>query len=396
MSEKKWKAERRLLAGQQLFFCIGILINAILIFSPRLAGHPTTTRQQHKTDAITTTTSPPVQFNIIPSPKQDSEDWVTIIIVCGNGETDTVREMKTLLTSAILLSSAPLHFVFVTEQESSNRIKTMFETDLQVSKKPIKVDTWLLSVESIKSFASVLDYNPSYHHSGVWGTSKLMLPWIVKDLDKAVQVDTDMIFLDDPARVWHEFDGGNGNADDSDANKWLYKMPLPDPNAPFSICSCIVLLKLGEIRQSNTFPTLMEEALASHSDWKGEESKLYDTPNGDQGLYWAMLRQKDSHIISALPNQWNADRCNNYFGVLQSNSRAAASMLHNNCDNSNSYGMANIFFKFYDKYRWHWLRGEAKESSRNYKVDVTVHPEETERLQNLFKCLREKRDFTLC
>jgi hypothetical protein len=141
----------------------------------------------------------------------------------------------------------------------------------------------------------------------------------------------------------------------------------------------------------------MEEALATQPDWKGD-GNVYNTPNGDQGLYWAMLINKNSsHIIAPLPEQWNADRCNNYFGVLQPTSQKAASALHNNCDYSKSYGMAHNYFIFYEKYRWHWLRGDGgRRTQHYYKVDVTVHPEETERLQNLFTCLREKRDFTLC
>ncbi|KAL3937222.1 MAG: hypothetical protein SGBAC_007630 [Bacillariaceae sp.] len=97
--------------------------------------------------------------------------------------------MQPLLTSAILLSSAPLHFVFVTDKGSANRIQRMFEDDLKYSKKPIKVDTWVLSEGSVNTFSSMLDYNQTFHHSGIWGTSKLMLPWIVKDVEKAVQVD---------------------------------------------------------------------------------------------------------------------------------------------------------------------------------------------------------------
>ncbi|CAJ1968395.1 unnamed protein product [Cylindrotheca closterium] len=408
MSERKWNGEQRLLAVQKLVFFIGLIVNVILIVSPETTfpiynnktGPPPAAIQRKNS----TTTSASISPSPIPpsssQPIESGKKWVTIIIVCGNGETYAVKEMKPLLTSAILLSSAPLHFVFVTDQGSSNRIRKIFQNELGYSKKPIKVDTWILSESSVNTFASLLDYNPLEHHSGIWGTSKLMLPWIVKDMDKAIMMDSDMLFLDDPARLWNEFANGHNSSTSSNnttnTTEWMYKMPLHNPAAPFSICSCIMLVKLDQIRRSNTFPTLMEEALATQPDWKGEENHLYNAPNGDQGLYWAMLANENgSRIIAPLPEQWNADRCNNYFGVLLPTSEKAVSVLHNNCKEHRSYGSAHDYFIFYEKYRWHWLKGDSG-SQHYYKVDVTVHPKETERLQNLFQCLKEKRDFTLC
>lgn len=394
-SDKKQSNEDcRLLSGQKFYFFIGIIINALLIFSLRSISAPPAIRPpsvQIRQKNYTVRTFPlPYTVRTFPLPNQDnSEDWITIIVVCGNGETDIVREMQPLLTSAILLSSAPLHFVFVTDNGSANRIQRMFEDDLKYSKKPIKVDTWVLSEGSVNAFSSMLDYNPTFHHSGIWGTSKLMLPWIVKDVEKAVQVDSDMIFLDDPARIWNEF----FDIDDEETNgEWLYKMPLHDPSGAHSICSCIVLLKLDEIRHSNTFPTLMEDALATQPDWK-KENNMYDTPNGDQGLYWTMLNKYGSQVIRPLPEQWNAERCHDYFDVLRTTSQKAVSVLHNNCDYHNDYGAAKEYFAFYEKYRWHWLKGSG---AIKYAVNVTLHPEETERLQDIFECLKEKGNYSIC
>ncbi|CAJ1968403.1 unnamed protein product [Cylindrotheca closterium] len=383
MSDEESRTERRLLAGQQLLFCIGILINALLIFSHKQAltinstvEITTTKNLPNKTAAASSIIIRSSRGNSSPlNVDENGQRWMTFIVVCGNGETDTVREMKRLLTSAILLSSVPLHFVFVTEQESSNRIQTMFEDDLAYSKKPIKVDTWILSEDSVKNFASLLNYNLASHHSGIWGTSKLMLPWILRDVDRAVQIDTDMIFLDHPAHLWNEFD----------SNDWLYKMPIHNRTRPSSICSCIALLKLDRIRQLNTFPTLMVEALSSKPRWN--RGGLYKVPHGDQGLLWAMMLNSNAHV-APLPEQWNADRCHEYFDVLKPEEFKPASVLHNNCDfGSNNFGPAEEYFIFYDKYKWHWLKGEGAEK---HAVNVTIHSEEAERLGDLFKCLKEK------
>ncbi|KAL3937221.1 MAG: hypothetical protein SGBAC_007629 [Bacillariaceae sp.] len=169
-------------------------------------------------------------------------------------------------------------------------------------------------------------------------------------------------------------------------------MPLHDPSGAHSICSCIVLLKLDKIRHSNTFPTLMEDALATQPDWK-KENNIYDTPNGDQGLYWTMLNKYGSQVIAPLPEQWNAERCHDYFGVLRTTSQKSVSVIHNNCDYQNSYGAAKEYFTFYEKYRWHWLKGSG---GIKYAVNATLHPEETVRLQDVFECLREKGNYSVC
>ena len=125
-----------------------------------------------------------------------------------------------------------------------------------------------------------------------------MLPWVLQDIDRAILMDTDMIFLEDPARLWDEFD----------AQQWLYKMPIHSMRKGSGfICSCVVLLKMDQIRHSNIFPTLMEEALLSQPTW--EENGLYKTPHGDQGLYFAMMLQDKQNLFAALPPKWAKCPC---------------------------------------------------------------------------------------
>lgn len=296
----------------------------------------------------------------------DVEEWCTFVIVCGKGETDAVKEMRALLTSAMLLTSKPLHFVFLTDDESAKRLETMFDIDLHVSKRPVKVDIWTVPEKSVETFAATLDYNPRYHHSGIWGTLKLMLPWILQDVDKAVQVDTDMIFVDDPARLWDEFD----NDDDGESSDWLYKMPLPSMEDPSKICSCVVLFNMARIREANTYPTLFQQALATQPKWK--VNGIYNTPHGDQGLYWALAKMRNN-LVAPLPKRWNADRCHDYYDTLKDAALTAPSMLHNNCATGlfkMEFGKAEIYYTFYENYKWHWLRGDPR---KDYDVSVSTH-----------------------
>jgi len=295
-------------------------------------------------------------------PRYNETPVCTFAIVCGRGETDAVKEMLPLLKSILLLSSCSIRFIFFTEKESANTIHRLFEHYLSASKKPLQVDIWSITEDSILAFSSALDYNAHYHHSGVWGTTKLMIPWIVRNdptIERLVVVDTDMVFVDDPSILFqYEFEQDSA---------WYYKMPLANRSRASEICSCIVLMNIPHILSSNMFPDGFQHALANNPSWKNDEG-LYDAPHGDQGLYFAIL-QTQPGVIESLPDRWNADRCHEYNGGgLEPMSTQGVSVLHDNCADDQTFGRAHNFFQFYIDYHWSWLRADE---GRGYSVKIS-------------------------
>lgn len=292
---------------------------------------------------------------------EDTNLTATIVISCGTQETDAVQEMQSLIKSILILSSRPIRFVFLTDVEGAKRIRTMF-SNLGKTNRPLDVEIHRITDQAIEKFAAKLRYNPNGHHSGRWGTAKLMIPWVLPNIKRAIVLDTDMVLLEDPIRLWKHFNYGKD---------WAYQIPMPDNTEPSTICSCIVLIDCERARSMRVYPKLMAAALQDSAFWS-ESEKMYRTPHGDQGLYWLMIR-KYPHMFFELPQHWNVDRCHKFKGVFQEGSTSKVSLLHRNCgggkvlDSNLLSDVANPFFSFFISYKWHWLKAPKGEG---YEVVV--------------------------
>jgi len=323
------------------------------------------------TDTADTTSSAALltDSDTISSPVLNKKQVATFVITCGTAETDAINEMSALLKSLLLLASEPVRLIFITDSKGAYRLWKTFAQDLVESKRQLWVDIHLLQDSIVDAWASKISLDPVGHHSGRWGTAKLMLPWILKDFNRIVVLDTDMVFVEDPIRLWELFEDGE--------EEWIYKMPVSNKNHFSKMCSCIVLIKMDLARRKDVFPTLFQQALISGPEtWWIAEREHWRPETGDQGLYWLMMK-KYPDLFKILPNNWDKDRCHKFWGALEPTSRDRVSLIHRNCGGQNSATVkdrASPFFDFFLHYRWHWLTPQSGKSFAVQVRNFTVGP----------------------
>jgi len=179
---------------------------------------------------------------------------INIIIVAGHGETDAVTESIPLINSILLLSSVAVHFNILSDEQGVKSFEEKIFKMISSVHIPVEVHLHDLDLQRVLEMSSDINFNPYFHHSGVWGTAKLFLPWLLPEVDTATVVDTDMIFVEDPALLFMQF-----SKDDT----VTYKMPLND-NSPGGICSCVVLIHMDLAREQQVFPTMFANSLKAY------------------------------------------------------------------------------------------------------------------------------------
>ena len=181
------------------------------------------------TEPSTTTNWPPEIANMYTQHYQ-----CTFALVCGYGDSDTLAEMKPLIISAILLTSCHLHFVILTDSYSFQRINDTIHEELGTTLKPISVEIWKISTNFIKIWAQKFKFEADalLQKKRIWLTTKLYIPFLLRKYEKLIVIDTDMIFLQDPALLWDQFEDKHAT--------WSYKMPVNDMRSEDMICSCLL------------------------------------------------------------------------------------------------------------------------------------------------------------
>lgn len=282
-------------------------------------------------------------------PVSPPDDVPTFVVTCGSGDSDAVDEMKPLLKSILMMISQPVHFVFLTDPSGGKRIHRLFN-HLAWTKRQVWVDIHVLNERLVDKWAAKVRMSVWSHSSGRWGTAKLMIPWIIQDRERAIIVDTDMIFMQDPMNLWELFSTGSQD--------WIYQMPIARMTSPIYICSCIMLLKLRRIREHQVYPNLMRFALEQAPTWYDPEIKLYKPNTGDQGVYFQLIKHY-TKLFKRLPVHWARGHCGKYQDALKVQSKLPVGVLHRNCASTNSSRFqdeASTYFDFFSHYRWHWLR----------------------------------------
>eukprot|EP00568_Trieres_chinensis_P010667 CAMPEP_0183312730 /NCGR_PEP_ID=MMETSP0160_2-20130417/42793_1 /TAXON_ID=2839 ORGANISM="Odontella Sinensis, Strain Grunow 1884" /NCGR_SAMPLE_ID=MMETSP0160_2 /ASSEMBLY_ACC=CAM_ASM_000250 /LENGTH=326 /DNA_ID=CAMNT_0025477639 /DNA_START=150 /DNA_END=1126 /DNA_ORIENTATION=+ len=264
-----------------------------------------------------------------------TSSFPTFVIVCGHGETDTVKEMQPLLKSMILLASNPIQLVFVTDLKGAKSIARNVIPRLKQRRTHIHH----IDIQTVASFRDGeeyadnihLDLNNS-HHSGNWGMLKVFLPWMLHEYDQFIVLDTDLIFVQDPILLWMEFR--------KLTNQQYYSMPLLQFNEAANMCSCVVLMQSKKIRESNIYPDLFLEALeTAKPSYFVEELGKYRPHHGDQGIYYNLFKRHRDLVLD-LDEKWNRDRCHLFNGAFEGEEagwffqkrKKEAGILHRNCD----------------------------------------------------------------
>lgn len=298
------------------------------------------------------------------------------VILCGTEGDNATGEMHGLISSALLLSTIPLHLIFITDKFGAIRIKSMFD-HLPRWRMPLRVQIVVISPKIVNIFSKAIDVDPRATKPGLWGIAKMTIPWLLPDISFFAVLDTDMVFIRDPARLWAEFGYGNGDGN----SEWAFKMPLfPAGGKPSvnNICSCVVLVDSVRARSANIWPHLVRRSLAAAIERGGRETTWYKPKlrqwhigHGDQGLYWLLLRYRPE-LISGLNPRWNTDRCHNWKSALNPKSGINIGLLHRNCAGSDARktsDQANDFFRYYQKFRWQWM---VPDNGTGHNVVITT------------------------
>lgn len=280
----------------------------------------------------------------------------TFVIMCGRGDTDTIDEMKPLIASSLVLSTCALKFILMTDKESAKLSQDLFN-ELETTAKPLTIEIWVISEKYVLDMAKEINYNVYAHHSGLWGTTKLFVPWILKDAgyQRVIVIDSDMLFIQDPRVLWVHVD----KPESGDAWPWAYQMPLNNMSQSSTICSCIVVMNIPLILENDFYPTKFLNVLQSHPkifDLNG----TFSPPLGDQDLYYYLSKVYPG-MFRSLPQRFNVDHCHDYYETLRNTSTDQVSLIHFNCGYlyQNSTKSGDKLFEFYRNYKWAWLKGYA-------------------------------------
>ncbi|PPQ99080.1 hypothetical protein CVT24_003640 [Panaeolus cyanescens] len=158
--------------------------------------------------------------------------------------------------------------------------------------------------------------------------SKLLMHEILIDVEKTIFVDTDMIFVVDPAQLWDNFRTFDDNA--------LLALPTLGPTSHAGeICTCVMLLNLERMRRpepnsllipSSLIPQykdILTEALdAAERDgipnMKGRPERASfsrkDAPFGDQGIIYALWMHRPA-LFPQLSLRWDITQCRSSYGL---------------------------------------------------------------------------------
>lgn len=297
-------------------------------------------------------------------------DTCTFVIMCGNGDVDTVEEMKALIISAVLLTTCPIRFVIVTDKSTSGRVKTLFQDDLKGSMiKEVTIDIWTISTKFIGAWANSFKFSLQGHLpvKRVWLIAKLYIPFLLHNYKYLVVIDSDMVFVEDPRVLWSQFGFENDiderqeqdQKEQAKRRTWAYKMPLNDLTNHHSICSCVVLIDVQNALKHDLYPVHFQRALERDRRKYNRTTGLFQPERVDQAVYY-LLHQNRPELFMTLDQRFNVDHCHEYYLALRRSSNLRASLLHYNCEEKRFYDhpLGNVYFNFYRLYKWTWLQGE--------------------------------------
>lgn len=302
--------------------------------------------------------------------KGSFQEKCTFVIACGTGDINTIIEMRALIVSAILLSSCPLHFILVADRSSAGMARRFFREEINTSHIPISVDIWTIPITGIERWARNLGMglHKGLEKKGPWLLAKLYIPLMLREYSRVIVLDSDMIFLEDPAVLWSNF---------YDGKPWTFKLPLKDLTTASRICSCVILIKVQNVIRENIYPHKVKRALLKNGQsWFNSNLGIYLPKHADQGVYYA-LRMTYPYLFESLDRRYNVDHCHDYYGVFDNNinirNRQAVSLLHRNCGSSTPLHInhAEPFFSFFKLYQTNWLKNDLNE--RSFKTQITSH-----------------------
>ncbi|KAG9089212.1 hypothetical protein FS749_001527 [Ceratobasidium sp. UAMH 11750] len=247
-----------------------------------------------------------------------------IMVMIGN---DSATEGAMTIKSALMHTSRPLAFHLICSDEAVPIIRKK----LQLFSRPaysLDVSFYPVSLDAIKARAGRAGVGTKYS-AGWGGLVKVFMHELLPSVERAIFVDTDMLFVLDPVLLWNTFSTLKRNQ--------MVAFPTLGPKSDSSrICTCVMLLDLAMMRDvkrpfmsSTLVPGWSRNAISSHafnlalsgdgtieSADRSQRVKFdpMDPLYGDQGLYhviWAHFPELFAHLSL----RWDVTHCRKGYGL---------------------------------------------------------------------------------
>ena len=270
-----------------------------------------------------------------------------IAIVCAGHNSS--RSVVTVIKSLLFYRKHPLHFHFLTNNETKEILDDLFKT-------------WLLnqvkiSFYPISSVEDQVSWIPNKHYSGVYGLLKLTLPKILTSTPKVIVLDTDVILATDISKVcylvaffwltksvffllfllffqlWRLFDkmaksdasiGLVENQSDWYIPGKLWKGHSPWPALGRGYNTGVILMDLEGLRKRWQWSRLWRQVAEK------ELITMFKTTLADQDIFNAVIKS-NPQIVFNVPCQWNLQLSDNTQSeICYSNTRRDLNLIHFN------------------------------------------------------------------
>ncbi|CAE6435704.1 unnamed protein product [Rhizoctonia solani] len=283
---------------------------------------------------------PQVQHNVVPvahsspghkTPRPNHSsvaphlETIEIIMVMIGAESATEGAMT--IKSAIMHSSRPLSFRLVCSDDAVKIIKHK----LSLFHRPaysVDVAFYPVTLDAIKARADRSGVGTKYF-AGMGGLVKIFLHELLPGVDRAIFVDTDMMFVVDPVLLWNAFS--------TLKPEQMVAFPTLGPKSDASrICTCVMLLNLSAMRDYNRpfmsstlLPSWSKNGISGQAFEKAlsGDGLIADSDRtkflkfnpkealfGDQGIYhiiWTHFPELFAHLSL----RWDITHCRSGYGL---------------------------------------------------------------------------------
>ncbi|KAH7107376.1 hypothetical protein BKA62DRAFT_740283 [Auriculariales sp. MPI-PUGE-AT-0066] len=154
----------------------------------------------------------------------------------------------------------------------------------------------------------------SRHHAGVGGLVKMFLHEVLP-VKYSLYVDTDAVFLSDPALLWAAL----VDMVHSDPRKIVAFSHAGDDTEDGLICTCVMALNLEAMRATPFMPSTLvpawdASALGTAATWKAQNVSTDMPTFGDQSFYWGLWRANRDRFYR-LSRSWDISACRNFYRI---------------------------------------------------------------------------------
>ncbi|KAG8748645.1 hypothetical protein FRC10_000036 [Ceratobasidium sp. 414] len=247
-----------------------------------------------------------------------------IMVMIGN---DSATEGTMTIKSALMHTSRPLAFHLICSDEAIPIIKKKLQLFSRPAY-PLDVSFYPVSLDAIQARAGRAGVGTKYS-AGWGGLVKVFMHELLPSVERAIFIDTDMLFVLDPVLLWNTFSTLKRNQ--------MVAFPTLGPKSDSSrICTCVMLLNLATMRDvkrpfmsstlvpgwsrsaisSNAFNlTLSGDGMIESAD-RSKRVKFdpMDPLYGDQGLYhviWTHFPELFAHLSL----RWDVTHCRQGYGL---------------------------------------------------------------------------------